>query len=125
MPLHRTLTLAFHKLYIGSQMSARTAPETAVAANASPLANGGKPTRGSNAAKRMNFTKAKLNELLQTRPHQQHTIWDEGSKHGLCVLVSRGPIHKRQGTVTFRVCYYLPSAPGKPRDFAIGRWPDG
>src|SRR6266516_3355230 len=77
------------------------------------------------AAKRMNFTKAALDELLRTRPQRQYTKWDTGSNHGLCVLVSRGPLHERRGTVTFRVCYYLPSKPGKPRYVVIGRYPDG
>ena len=27
--------------------------------------------------------------------------------------------------MTFRVCYYLPSKPGKPRYVVIGRYPDG
>ena len=40
------------------------------------------------------------------------------------MLVSRGPKHKRQATVTFRVVYYLKSQPGKPHYLALGRYPD-
>ena len=72
----------------------------------------------------MPFTKAKLDELLRTRPHRQSMIWDTEEK-GLAVLISRGPKHKRQATVTFRVAYYLPSRPGKPLYLKIGRYPDG
>jgi len=76
------------------------------------------------APNRLKLTVARLNELLRTRPHQQKTIWD-GGEHGLCVLVSRGPKHARQGTVTFRVCFYLKGQPGKPQYLKIGRYPDG
>lgn len=77
------------------------------------------------APDRMLFTKAKLDKLLTTRPHRQRTIWDVTSRStGLSVLVSRGPKHKRQATVTFRVVYYLPDKPGEPRYKALGRYPD-
>ena len=45
-------------------------------------------------------TKARLDNLLKTgRPHRQKTIWDT-KETGLSVLISRGPKHKRQATVT-------------------------
>jgi integrase len=69
------------------------------------------------------FTKAKLNELLRNRPHRQRIIWDT-EEVGLSVLVSRGPKHKRQATVTFRVVYYLKGKPGVPRYKVLGRYPD-
>ena len=72
----------------------------------------------------MTFTKVALDKLLKTRPQRQYSIWDSKEPH-LSVLVSRGPEHKKRGTVTFRCIYYLPTAPGKPRYLAIGRWPDG
>jgi hypothetical protein len=40
-------------------------------------------------------------------------------------LVSRGPKHAKRATVSFRALFYLPSRPGKPHYFAIGRYPDG
>jgi hypothetical protein len=89
-----------------------------------PEATEEKPTTGTNAAKRMTFTKVALDKLLKTRPQRQYSIWDSKEPH-LSVLVSRGPEHKKRGTVTFRCIYYLPTAPGKPRYIAIGRWPDG
>jgi integrase len=69
------------------------------------------------------FTKAKLDELLRNRPHRQRIIWDTGET-GLSVLVSRGPKHKRQATVTFRVVYYLRDQPGVPRYKVLGRYPE-
>jgi integrase len=71
--------------------------------------------------RKMLFTKARLDELLKTRPHQQRVIWDSKAS-GLCVLVSRGAKDQRQATVTFRVVYYL--RPGKPMYLKIGRYPD-
>jgi hypothetical protein len=50
-------------------------------------------------------------------------IWDT-VQDGLCVLISRGPKEKRQATVTFRVCFYLRSLPGKPQYIKLGRYPD-
>ena len=73
----------------------------------------------------MEFTKARLDHLLKTgRPHRQKSIWDT-KERGLSVLVSRGPKHRRQATLTLRVTYYLKDKPGKPRYVKIGRWPDG
>jgi integrase len=73
---------------------------------------------------RMEFTKARLDNLLKTgRPHRQKTIWDT-KETGLSVLISRGPKHKRQATVTLRVVYYLKDKPGVPRYVKIGRYPD-
>ena len=58
------------------------------------------------AAEKMDFTKTKLNELLQGgRPHRQKSIWDT-DETGLSVLIM-GPKEQRQATVTFRVVYYL------------------
>jgi hypothetical protein len=71
----------------------------------------------------MSFSKGRLDALLQTRPHQQHVIWDE-REAGLCVLISRGAKDQPQATVTFRVCFYLPSMPGKPQYLRIGCYPD-
>jgi hypothetical protein len=74
-------------------------------------------------ANRMLFTKASLDKLRQSRPDRQLLKWD--TKEGrLSLLVSPGPAHKEQATLTFRVVYYLPSQPGKPRYFKIGRYPD-
>jgi hypothetical protein len=69
------------------------------------------------------LTKAKLDELLRSRPHRQKIIWDT-KEVGLSVLVSRGPKHKRQATVTFRVVYYLKAHPGVPRYKVLGRYPE-
>jgi integrase len=69
------------------------------------------------------FTKAKLDELLRNRPHRQKIIWDD-KEVGLSVLVSRGPKHRRQATVTFRVVYYLKGKPGVPRYMVLGRYPE-
>ena len=75
-------------------------------------------------AERMKFTTASLNDLLRNgRPHRQKMIWDTEEK-GLSVLISRGPKHARQATVTFRVVYYLKDNPGKPRYKKLGRYPD-
>jgi integrase len=76
-----------------------------------------------NEPERTLFTKAKLNELLRNRPHRQKIIWDT-EEVGLSVLVSRGPKHRRQATVTFRVVYYLKGKPGVPRYKVLGRYPD-
>jgi hypothetical protein len=63
-------------------------------------------------------SKARLDHLLKTgRPHRQKTIWDT-KETGLSGLISRGPKHKRQGTVTLRVVYYLKDKPGVVRDAA-------
>src|SRR5262245_51979498 len=67
------------------------------------------------------LTKALLDEKLSGRPHRQSMIWDT-KETGLQVLVSRGPAHKRQATLTFRVAYYLKSNPGKPRYLALDRY---
>jgi hypothetical protein len=74
----------------------------------------------------MEFTKASLDREARAnhRPHRQRVIWDS-RQDGLCVLISRGPKEKRQATVTFRVCFYLKSQPGKPQYVKIGRYPDG
>ena len=72
----------------------------------------------------MEFTKARLDTLLKSgRPHRQKSIWDT-KETGLSVLISRGPKHKRQATVTLRVVYYLKDRPGKPRYWKLGRYPD-
>jgi hypothetical protein len=68
------------------------------------------------------FTKDLLDQLLTRRPHRQSMIWDT-KETGLAVLISRGPKHARQATVTFRVVYYLKDLPGKPRYKKLGRYP--
>jgi Phage integrase family len=73
---------------------------------------------------RIEFSKARLDNLLKTgRPHRQKTIWDT-KETGLSVLISRGAKHKRQATVTLRVVYYLKDKPGIPRYVKLGRYPD-
>ena len=67
------------------------------------------------------LTKALLDEKLNIRPHRQSMIWDT-KETGLSVLISRGPAHKRQATLTFRVAYYLKDNPGKPRYKSLGRY---
>jgi hypothetical protein len=67
------------------------------------------------------LTKTLLDEKLSVRPHRQSMLWDT-KETGLQVLVSRGPAHKRQATLTFRVAYYLKSNPGKPRYLALDRY---
>ena len=67
--------------------------------------------------------KARLDGLKNGRPHRQDMLWDSGEP-GLCVLISRGPKHKRKATVTFRVVYYLKDRPGEPRYMKLGRYPD-
>jgi hypothetical protein len=79
------------------------------------------PTRA--ATNRVLLTVALLDEERSKRPHQQKVIWD-AKTDGLCVLISRGPRHKRQATVTFRVVYYLKDRPGEPRYIKLGRYPD-
>ena len=75
-------------------------------------------------AQRVKLTKSLLDEKLGVRRHRQAVIWDT-EETGLSVLISRGPKHKRQATLTFRVVYYLKNTPGKPRYLKIGRYPDG
>lgn len=70
---------------------------------------------------RVLLTKALLDEKLAVRPHQQSMLWDSKVR-GLSVLISRGPEHERRATLTFRVVYYLRSAPGKPRYLRLGRY---
>jgi hypothetical protein len=74
--------------------------------------------------KRLLFTEAALAALMRNgRPQRQTVVWDT-KERGLCVLVSRGPKHKRQATVTFRVIYYLKDRPGEARYVKLGRYPD-
>ena len=82
-----------------------------------------KPAR--RAAEREDFTKAYLDREARAnhRPHKQRVVWDK-REDGLCVLISRGPKDERQATVTFRVCFYLPSHPGKPHYLRIGSYPN-
>ena len=91
---------------------------------AKPGAGEAKDSRKPAVAERRKFTKSELDKLLQSgRPHRQKMIWDTEEK-GLSVLISRGPKHARQATVTFRVVYYLKDNPGKPRYMKLGRWPE-
>jgi integrase len=100
-------------------MNTETAPPTA--ASDTPE---GKRRKPPSAAETMDFTKARIDELLRNgRPQRQKMIWDTRTK-GLCVLVSRGPKDKRQATVTFRVVYYLKDSPGRPRYKKLGRYPN-
>jgi integrase len=71
-----------------------------------------------------NLTKELLDRYTKERPREQKMIWDQ-EETGLCVLISPGPEHKQESTVTFRVCYYLRDEPGKPRYLKLGRYPDG
>jgi len=72
---------------------------------------------------RIKFTKDVLDRRRGVRPHRQEVLWDTDTT-GLQVLISRGPVHKRQATLTFRVVFYLPDKPGKPHYHRIGRYPD-
>ena len=84
----------------------------------------GNSGRQPQATDRMEFTKARLDDLLKSgRPHRQKSVWDT-KETGLSVLISRGPKHKRQATVTLRVVYYLKDKPGVPRYVKLGRYPD-
>jgi hypothetical protein len=88
-----------------------------------PMPDAGE-ARETRTASRVKFTKAELDKLLQSgRPDRQKMIWDTEEK-GLSVLISRGPKHQGQATVTFRVVYYLKDSPGKPRYMKLGRWPE-
>ena len=81
------------------------------------------PTRATKP-NREKLTTALLNRLLRTRPHQQYVVWDT-KETGFHVLVSRGPKHGKQATVTLRVAYYLKGKPGTPKYMKLGRYPDG
>jgi hypothetical protein len=72
--------------------------------------------------RRAEFDKKKLDKFLELKPERPLIFWDEGSRHGLHVLVTPGRL---QATVTLRVCYYLKGEKGKPRYKTLGRWPDG
>src|SRR3954467_15339305 len=72
---------------------------------------------------RIKFTKDVLDRRRGVRPHRQEVLWDTDTT-GLQVLISRGPVHKRQATLNFRVVFYLPDKPGKPHYHRIGRYPD-
>src|SRR5262245_58719395 len=74
-------------------------------------------------ANRKRLTNGDLDKLLRTKPDRQHVIWDE-KETGLHVLVSPGPKHRKQATVTLRVCYYMRDQPGVPKYLKIGRYPD-
>jgi hypothetical protein len=70
-----------------------------------------------------NLKREDLDRWRSKRPLRQTIRWDKKQK-GLCVLVSPGPKDQRRATVTFRVAYYLKSAPGKPKYIKLGRYPD-
>ena len=72
---------------------------------------------------RAHFTKELLEAKRRVRPARQAVLWDTDTT-GFQVLISRGPAHKRQATLTYRVVYYLPDSPGKPRYLKLGRFPD-
>lgn len=67
---------------------------------------------------RKKFDQPYLNKLLASKPDKQETHWDT-KETGLCVLRSPGRDPARS-TVTFRVAYYLPGEPGKPKYLKIG-----
>jgi integrase len=90
------------------------------AATSRPL----RPDKKRAARKTEKLTKELLDPYTKRRPREQKVIWDD-EETGLCVLISPGPKHKDEGTVTFRVCYYLRDDPGKPRYLKLGRYPDG
>lgn len=100
------------------------APDKAGAQSYAPDSEAGDEQRKARKpAKRIVFTKENLEPLLNARPHRQHILWDT-KETGLSVLVSRGPVRRRQATMTFRVCYYLPTKPGVARFKKLGRYPD-
>src|ERR1051326_3645154 len=75
-------------------------------------------------AKRFKFTIESLKGRLTDRRQRHHTLWDP-QETGLSVLVPRGPKPRRPNskprpTLTFRACYYLPTAPGVPRYKVLG-----
>jgi hypothetical protein len=74
-------------------------------------------------ANRRKLTNTDLDRLLRTKPNRQLIVWDE-KETGLHVLVSPGPKHRKQATVTLRVCYYMRDEPGVPKYLKIGRYPD-
>jgi Arm DNA-binding domain len=78
------------------------------------------PDEGPN---RMKLTKAMLEERRRVQPDRQQVLWDTDTT-GLQVLISRGPTHRQQATLTFRVAYYLPDTPGRARYLKLGRFPD-
>lgn len=97
----------------------KTAVSAIVAHPAATVAARREPTR-------FLFTRESLDKKMAVRPHRQQILWDSNSKeNGLSVLVSRGSKRARHATLTFRVVYYLPTAPGKPRYKVLGRYPDG
>ena len=83
-----------------------------------------RPDKTRAARNTKHLTKELFDRYTKERPREQKIIWDE-EETGLCVLISPGPKHKDEGTVTFRVCYYLRDDPGKPRYLKLGRYPDG
>ena len=77
-------------------------------------------------ARRIDFSaKDALNKLRKDKPDKQTLVWDGGSQAGLHMLVSPGPAHMKEATLTLRVCFYMKNRPGVPRYKALGRWPDG
>jgi integrase len=111
MALRLYQRLAFHILFM------ETKPELYMTEQTEPT------EQARRTPKRLLLTKKVLDDLRSVRPHRQHMIWDT-KETGLSVLVSRGPKSKRQATLTFRVTFYLPNLPGKPRYKALGRYPE-
>ncbi len=81
------------------------------------------PANRSPAPNRKRLTNTELDRLLRAKPDRQYVVWDD-KETGLQVLVSPGPKHKKQATVTWRVCYYLRDKPGVPKYLKLGRFPD-
>ena len=69
------------------------------------------------------MTSTELDRLARAKPDRQYVVWDD-KETGLHVLVSPGPKHKKQATVTWRVCYYLRDKPGLPKYLKLGRYPN-
>jgi integrase len=82
-----------------------------------------RPRREVAPPRRERLTTAVLDNLLRTRPHKPCLIWDN-KETGFHVLVNRGPKHRKQATVTFRVVYYLKDQPGRPHSMRLGRYLD-
>ena len=75
------------------------------------------------APNRKRLTSTELDRLQRAKPDRQYVVWDD-KETGLHVLISPGPKHKKQATVTWRVCYYLRNEPGVPKYLKLGRYPN-
>jgi len=82
-----------------------------------------KPNDRSPAPNRKRLTSTELDRLARAKPDRQYVVWDD-KETGLHVLISPGPKHKKQATVTWRVVYYLRDEPGVPKYLKLGRYPN-